>query len=296
MFSSEDLKKWSYCGILAQNHNQYGKMWECPDFFPLDGQHVLLISPQEMCTTNLEFHNGNGTLCIIGKYDLEEKKLLRETVSAIDYGLDFYAPQTLEMKDGRRVMIGWMQSWDNHITPNDFSWSGLMTIPRELSVKNGRLYQNPVRELTHYYQNKVSYEGIVINKEVMLQGIQGRKVDMTVEIQKGDYTRFQIHLAKNSEYETVITYRPQEETLTFDRTFSGYKRDVIANRSMYVENNEGAVKIRILLDLYSVEIFVNDGERAMTSLIYTEQQADQIIFEADKDAICSVVKYDVVVD
>ena len=49
-------------------------------FFELDGKHVLLTSPQDMLPEGLEFHNGNGTLCIIGEMDPETHTLKEETV------------------------------------------------------------------------------------------------------------------------------------------------------------------------------------------------------------------------
>ena len=48
LYESEDAIHWQFVSVLAACHNQYGRMWECPDFFPLDGKHVLLVSPQEM--------------------------------------------------------------------------------------------------------------------------------------------------------------------------------------------------------------------------------------------------------
>ena len=36
---------------------------------------------------------------------------MRQYVQSIDYGLDFYAPQTLLAPDGRRIMVAWMQNW-----------------------------------------------------------------------------------------------------------------------------------------------------------------------------------------
>jgi len=151
LYESKDGFTWKYDGVLAACHNQYGRMWECPDFFPLDGKHVLLLSPQEMTAIGLEFHAGNGNVCLIGEYDREHFHLVRESVQAIDYGLDFYAPQTLETPDGRRVMIAWMQNWETvYCQPQGTRCFGQMTLPRELGVKNGRhgrLVQNPVREL-----------------------------------------------------------------------------------------------------------------------------------------------------
>lgn len=48
LFQSEDLRNWRYVTVLAENKGAYGNMWECPYFFPLDGGHVLIVSPQDM--------------------------------------------------------------------------------------------------------------------------------------------------------------------------------------------------------------------------------------------------------
>ena len=42
-------------------------------------------------------------------------------------------------------MIGWMQNWENKIIPEEFKWCGMMTIPRELNIKDGVVVQKPVR-------------------------------------------------------------------------------------------------------------------------------------------------------
>ena len=78
-------------------------MWECPDFFALDDKHILLVSPQDMLADGLEFHNGNNAICLIGSYDKETMQFTRSSVQKVDYGLDFYAPQTMLTADGRRV-------------------------------------------------------------------------------------------------------------------------------------------------------------------------------------------------
>ena len=66
-FSSADCFTWKYEGILIRNDEGFGRMWECPDFFFLDGHWVFLCSPQDMLPSGLEYHNGNGTLCLIGE-------------------------------------------------------------------------------------------------------------------------------------------------------------------------------------------------------------------------------------
>lgn len=301
LFMSEDLKNWEFVTILDQCNNEYGRMWECPDFFSLDDKQVLITSPQDMIAQGLAFHNGNGTMYLLGSYDKEAAVFTREKAQAIDYGLDFYAPQTMQTKDGRRIMIGWMQSWDNQIVVPEGKWSGMMSIPRELSVRDGKLYQNPVRELENYHLNqivrkKVSTSGFG-HQPIELEGIHGRTIDLTVELDINsmqDCHEFIISLVAAGDLHTDLIYRPEENTLTFDRTFCGLRRDVISSRTMKINSCDGKVKLRIILDYYSLELFVNDGEQAMTSLYVAPPEAEHIFFTCDGDAKFDVTKYDIV--
>ena len=61
------------------------------------------------------YHNGHNSIFLKGNYDKKNCSFERTSEELIDGGLDFYAPQTLESKDGRRIMIGWMQNWENKI-------------------------------------------------------------------------------------------------------------------------------------------------------------------------------------
>jgi beta-fructofuranosidase len=143
-FVSDDGINWSYDKTVIKNNHRFGVMWECPDYFNHDGKQVLLTSPQDMLPEELEFHNGNGTLCVIGSID-ENGEFCEENCQAVDYGIDFYAPQTIKTPDGRRVMIGWMQNWDTcGIRRDDFPWFGQMSIPREITIKDNRLIQWPI--------------------------------------------------------------------------------------------------------------------------------------------------------
>ncbi|MBR0388164.1 MAG: glycoside hydrolase family 32 protein, partial [Clostridia bacterium] len=206
LFYSEDAFHWTYKGRVASNHRQYGMMWECPDYFKLDGKDVLLVSPQEMTPIGLEFHAGNGTVCMIGEENAE-KHLIRENVHAIDYGIDFYAPQTLQALDGRRIMIAWLQNWDTARShPATDRICGQMTLPRELSVRDGRLIQQPVRELANYYGEKIVYKNVPLSNETFLTGIRGRTIDMTVTVRPSNpssmYRWFRLNLAKDGEHVT----------------------------------------------------------------------------------------------
>jgi len=297
LFYADTLEAWKFAGILDRSENKCGKMWECPDFFPLADRQILLISPQEMEAEGLEFHNGNNTAFLIGSYEKShernEFRFCREKIQSVDCGLDFYAPQTMLTADGRRIMIGWMQSWDNPMYPDSQPWSGMMTIPRELSLRNGRVCQRPVRELDAYRRNQVSYRDVCLEKEMSLEGIEGRCTDLELRLKGGSCGKDRIKLASDSRLYSEIVYDREEQVLTFDRTHSGLKKDTISTRSMKAGSKNGVLSLRILIDRYSVEIFANDGEQVMTSLIYTPFTAAQISFAGNGKTYLDVTKYDI---
>ncbi len=300
LYRSDDLKKWEFLSVLDQSRGEYGKMWECPDFFSLGNAYILLVSPQNMRAKGYEFHNGNNAIFLYGSYDRPTHKFEREKITSADYGLDFYAPQTLQTSDGRRIMVGWMQSWDAKFMNDFLDWSGMMTIPRELSIKNGQIYQNPVGELEKYRKSKVEYIGKEITETTVLDGVSGRIIDLQVEITEFHFHHFSIQFAYNDEYEMLLQYNYIRKCLTIDRTQSGLIRDVVCRRKMtaqpLVSGGLGEVlKLRLLLDRYSVEVFVNEGEKVMSSVFYTPMEADGIVFDTDGTACINVIKYDLCV-
>ena len=300
LFQSKDGIHWENGRQMIQNFDRFGKVWECPDFFQIDGKWVLLTSPMDMLPEGFEYHNGNGTLCLIGEFDEESGMFTPQHDQAIDYGIDFYATQTLRTPDGRRIMIAWMQNWDT--TPGyrlePTSWFGQMTIPRELSVRNGRLYQWPVKELEQIRRNRVSYENVYVNGEMELDGIRGRCVDMQIEVRSADpghpYEKFVIRFAAGGRYYTMLSYHPRDCIMKIDRKFSGSRRAIIHQRRAEVPSRDGSVKIRLILDRYSAEAFINEGEQTITANLYTDMGAQRITFNALGAVSMNIVKYDLI--
>ena len=297
LFESEDGLSWRFVTVLDRSYNEYGKMWECPDFFRLDGTDILLVSPQNMSQVGLEFHNGNGTVCLMGTYDKQNRVFDRRRVQAVDYGIDFYAPQTLQTADGRRVMIAWMQNWDTAVAfPEGTKWFGQMSLPRELHVREGRLIQNPVRELDSLHGRRVAYENVPVKEDANLKGIYGRVLDMTLILrpqQNEPYDLFRLKFAKGSQHYSDIVYDPKASTLRISRTHSGCTRDFVHERECFVRDRGGELKLRLILDRFSAEVFVNDGEQVLSMTLYTPMTANGISFEARGSVLMDVEKYDI---
>ena len=195
-------------------------------------------------------------------------------------------------------MIGWMQNWDTcNMHRMEERWYGQMSLPRELSIRNGRLYQWPIRELEAMRRGEVRYENLSFTGELQLEGICGRRVDMELEIAPEEgrevYQKFSVRFAQDEQYRTSVSFRPYEQTLKIDRKFSGSRRAIIHQRRSKVKSREKRkIKLRLILDRFSVEVFVNDGEQVMSATMYTPQSADGISFFSDGQIAMNVVKYE----
>lgn len=292
LYESGDGFRWNYVTILDRSRNQLGKMWECPDFFVLDGKQILMVNPQEMEPEGLEFVRDHNSLVLLGTYDPAEKKFTRECVQVLDYGLDFYAPQSLLAPDGRRILVGWLQNWGTVHPAEDAKWFSQMTLPRELTLRDGKVIQKPVKEIEGLHGSRVFCPEVQLTGEQTLPGVQGRLLDLTVEVSpaEGGYRQFAVKLAQGGDWETVLTYDPGESLLTIDRSRSGNPGGNHV-RSCLVRNREDRIKLRILLDRFSAEVFVNDGEQALSAVLYTPLSADGISFCADGTVCLTAESY-----
>ena len=298
MYRSDDGMTWEFMSVLSRNNGRWGRMWECPDLFKLDGYDVLLLSPQDMLPEGHEFYSGNGTLCLIGHVDEATGELVEETVSTIDHGIDFYATQTMLTPDGRRVMVAWMQNWDSiaGAAPSE-RWFGQMSVPRELAVRNGRLYQWPVRELEGLRGEQVLHKDVVLGEDpVTLEGVKGRVIDLLLDVRAADdadpYKEFVVWFAQDEQFHCSLRYRPATGRLVMSRVHAGSRRAFVHHRKCDVAGSSARLSLRLVLDKRSIEVFVNGGIQALSMTIPTDVSADGISFMSRGTAVLDVEKYD----
>ena len=198
-------------------------------------------------------------------------------------------------------MIGGMQNWEtSSCKQQELRFMGQMTLPRELHVKDSRLYQNPVRELEQCRGVKIEYHNVLINGETSLRGISGRFLDMTVTVRPGNensmFKWFRLYVARDGENFTFIRFRPEIGTVKVDRTHSGFPHDIVNVREFPVNMKNGALKLRVIMDRYSLELFVNDGEQAASFVLYTPPEATAVSFSSDGSVLVDVEKYDLLME
>ena len=193
-------------------------------------------------------------------------------------------------------MIAWMQNWATaNCQPHGARFYGEMTVPRELSIRDNHLVQNPVRELEQWRVQPVVYRNVPVEGEISLDGVQGRILDMTVSVQpcsESAYRCFKVRIAKDHERETTVTYEPESSVIQVDRSRCGAPYDIVHIRKFQVRRQKGNLKLRFIMYRHSLELFVNDGEQAASLLLHTPQSADCISFEAQGGTVfMDVEKY-----
>ncbi len=127
-----ELTQWSYRGVLFQHPDPEVRTAECPNFFRLGAQWVLLVSPYG----KVQYFTGD--------FDEIACRFHARARGLLDGGPNFYAPNTMQLPDGRRLVWGWVNGF-----PGGHGWNGCLSLPRQLSLSgDGRLRQEPAPPLS----------------------------------------------------------------------------------------------------------------------------------------------------
>lgn len=256
LFRSDDKISWSFAGRV-ETKEKFGYMWECPDYFETDGVKVFSASVQGLDGEEWKDRNvyQSGYFLvdgdILGEYSLSDYRLW-------DYGFDYYAPQSFEAEDGRRILIGWMGMPDcdeyTNLTIRE-GWQHCFTFPREVFVRDGIVCQRPVRELDERKRPAAAAEGTLER-----DGDQAYEADIT-GIRNNS---FRAVLGE----ELVLEYRDGR----FEMRFADQAKDAVSGgRSLRYRRMEELRSVKILADVSSVEVFINGGEYVFSTRYYPKK-------------------------
>ncbi len=290
LYRSSNLRKWEYVGVLAKSDGDLGYMWECPDFFELDGKHVLMISPQGIEAKGDSYHNLFQTGYLVGEYSYETNTFHHGSFTELDHGHDFYAVQTLLDDKGRRIAIGWMDMWEANMPTKEDGWCGALTLPRELTLREDKVLMNPVQELTslrktqyNMLTNKALSESYVVEVNEDLLEIQA-----VFDLADCQASSVGIKICGINNEGTLMCYNLNEQKLVLDCTHSG-KEDGV--RKVALQAGE-TLALRIFVDRSSIEVFANEGQATMTSRIYPKETRLGIeLFTEGGDVIVKELTY-----
>lgn len=280
LYRGTSLRDWHLEHVLAHSAAGESYMWECPDFFRCGNFHWLMFSPQGMTPSGYRFRNLFQSGVLAGSWKPGSVFALKGGFEELDYGHDFYAPQSMLAEDGRRIIMAWMNMWDSPVPTRSEAWAGCLTLPREVFERDGRLCQRPVREVESLRRkcqplSPVRLQGL----QLLTENVQAAEllvtwhtVDSHAEhygVRLGDGLR--LYVDNQAGRLVLWRYYPEEG-------LDGY-------RSVELPDTE-YLTLRIFLDRSSVEVFVNDGEATLSSRIYPQADSRQLsLYAAHGDAI-----------
>ncbi|PWS27610.1 glycoside hydrolase [Pedobacter yonginense] len=286
IYGSSNLKDWNILSDFGKQGNQ-GSGWECPFMIPLavDGNKnnlkwVLVISLFGPKGPTMQYFVGNFDGKVFKNDNDGDRTLL------IDDGDAFYAgiPWNDAPKN-KKILLGWLQPGGKETYP----WKGQMSIPRDLSLKitdeGIRLYQQPTN-IIFSKLNKHSESNFITKQNLNLYG------NTDLGLSKNSYwidAEFDVKLAKKIGFkisqlkdgkgniikEIEVGYDVLNSELYVDcsRSEKGIKNDKNIVQVAHVSPKNGKIKLQILLDKSSLEVFGNDGQKVITTMVFPDENA-----------------------
>jgi fructan beta-fructosidase len=295
-YSSSNLIDWHFESEFGDNIGSHDGVWECPDLFELtieasgEKKWVLFVSIGD----DPQFDSGSRTQYFIGSFDGSTFTAENDEIKWLDFGKDNYAGVSfsdIPREDGRRIYLGWMSNWRYANEVPTEGWRSQMTLPRTLSLRNVEdkllVIQKPVKELDQYFAKVFEIDDELIKSEQKKTfDIDEPSIEVFLTIDNHDATQFGIVLSHTQNQKTLMTINAETNLFILDRKDSGNVAfsENFANRQEMKINAVDHVNVRIIIDSSSIEVFINDGAYALTSLIYPDKACEQItIFSVGGD-------------
>ena len=261
IYTSDNLIDWKEESRFGQSYGSHDGVWECPDLFKLPVEGTSEEKWVLFCNINPGGPSGgSATQYFIGDFDgskftLDNPEMYLDGRALWqDYGKDHYAAVSFSnAPDGRHTMIAWMSNWEYANNVPTMQFRSANTIAREPFLYNvdGKVYLGS--------RPSPEYAGTGLDKTVKVKG----SCTVTLSNENGE--------------EFVITYDQNAMTLSCDRSRSG-----MVDFSQHFNTVATApvcrriTSFRIFVDNCSVEVFANDGEVCMTSLVFPSQPLNTV--------------------
>ena len=278
IYSSSNLKDWTFESSFGKGYGCHDGVWECPDLVKLqvrgtDKQKWMLI-----CNINPGGpYGGSATQYFIGDFDGHKFTCDHKDTRWMDYGKDHYAAVTFDnAPDGRHIILAWMSNWQyaNQVPTKQFRSAN--SIPRDL-------------DLFEYDGN--IYCGVTPSKELLtLRDKVVKNVPRTGEIVVDTKGSCEVVLSNHLGEQVVMKYDAAANTFSMDRTrsYASFSEAFPCVTTAPVYGN--MKQMRIFLDNSSIEVFDAEGRMAMTNLVFPTEPYNKISVKGAKATIYNFKK------
>lgn len=253
LYESKDAEHWQYVHpLLVEEKNQI-RCFECPDLMELDGRYLAVGAFMEHYDSCGRYQMSRY---YIGSWRNQEFEKERE--GWFDFGSNCYAMQSFEHQ-GRRICIGWISDfYGEHVKCPDGAY-GSMTIPRQLHIRNDRLYMTPIQEIAE------------LKGEVLYQG-SGENI--VVPRIAGNAYRAEIRFLENTFF-TILLGKDKDRSISLVHDIEGLRivtKGVKSEGIVFRADVEEVRTLEIYMDRRVVEVYVNEGEAVGTKVFYSTSE------------------------
>lgn len=312
IYSSPNLIDWQLESNFGKEWGVHAGVWECPDLIkmPIEGtnefKYALLVSinpggPNGGSATQYFIGDFDGkTFTLTSDFEDDVKPItvnneITESGVWLDYGTDNYAGVTfsdVSEEDGRRLFIGWMSNWLYANQVPTEKWRSAMTIPRALTIVKTnvglRVASTPVEELSKIVKQKEFYQKLsgesnynLVNAhknaklhhlEFDVNPLNSNSIKLIFDNELGEKTSIDLDISSGE----ILLDRSLSGDISFDSKFANIQKAITTPRlSKY--------RFNIYVDTSSFEIFVNDGETVITSIVFPTKPYSSVNIEADSE-------------
>lgn len=261
LYQSANLTDWEYLHpLLVGDSQRNGVIWECPNFFRLGDEWVLIVSSHLG-----KKHMTDKVLYFVGSFENDQFTPVYEGV--LDYDR-LYAPLSLVDDQGRRILFGWMRESRDNDALMRAGWGGAMSIPRVLTLDDQhRLQMTPVPELAAIRGAHTRITPQTLDAEIPVAGLA---LDIEARFQPGDAETCGVSVlfSPSTDEKIDVLYDTAAGQLVVRKTVLDAGRLVTTTQVAPHAVAAGApLDLRILLDGSVVEVIV-DTRTSLSTRIY----------------------------
>ncbi len=282
-YGSKNLKEWDKLSDFGRGYGAHGGVWECPDLFKMNynGKEVWVL----IVSLNPGGPNGgSATQYFIGDFDGKTFTSYDKETRWLDWGTDNYAGVTWSNVDDRHLLIGWMSNWQYANAVPTEKWRSAMTTVRNLSLAevNGKLHLKnyPIEDYNAKFRT-LSSDFTADNRLNVSRLNNAFKISMSeVDLSKD----FKLTFGNKLNETLTFQYHKKHDYFAINRSETGliafnnnFPKKVIADNLVTMN----ACDIDIYIDKTSIEVFVDGGLVAITSIFFNEDDFEYI--ESNRD-------------
>lgn len=256
-------EEWEYVADLDFDNDKTAYMMECPNLVFIDEQPVLLYCPQGLDKDIFSYDNIYPNLYKVAQsFDPETASLINSSsLGQLDYGFECYATQAFNAPDGRALAVSWLALPDVEYPTDRYDYQGCLSLVKELTLKNGKLYQYPVEAISSLRTTTKAFESQISTNNCY---------ELEITIQEEDC--LELVLFANKENKGLrLTINPAQGFVTLDRKECGEPFALNFGTERHCQIDKQITTANIFIDKSVFEIFINKGEKVFSGRVFPHQ-------------------------